>query len=60
VIRNEIIPLLKQVAKEKGAMIVDLYTALSGRPDLFPDNIHPTAAGAALIARTLHGALLTR
>jgi lysophospholipase L1-like esterase len=60
VIKNEIIPILKQVAREKGAMIVDLYTELSGRPDLFPDNIHPNAAGAALIARTLHGALLTR
>ncbi len=57
VIKNEIIPLIKQVAKEKGAMTVDLYTALSGRPDLFPDGIHPTAAGAAIIATTLHGAL---
>jgi lysophospholipase L1-like esterase len=60
VIKNEIIPLIKQVAKEKGAMTVDLYTALSGRPDLFPDNIHPNAAGAALIARILHGAVLVR
>ena len=58
VIKNEIIPILKQVAREKGAMTVDLYTALSGRPDLFPDGIHPNAAGAALIAKTLHGALL--
>jgi lysophospholipase L1-like esterase len=57
VLKNEIIPLIKQVAKEKGAMTVDLYTALSGRPDLFPDGIHPTAAGAAIIATTLHGAL---
>jgi hypothetical protein len=58
VIKNEIIPILKQVAREKGAMTVDLYTALSGRPELFPDGIHPNAAGAALIAKTLHGALL--
>ena len=58
VIKNEIVPILKQVAKEKGAMTADLYTALSGRPDLFPDGIHPNAAGAGLIAKTLHGALL--
>jgi lysophospholipase L1-like esterase len=58
VIKNEIIPILKQVAREKGAMTVDLYTPLSGRPDLFPDGIHPNTAGAALIARTLHGAVL--
>lgn len=59
VIKNEIIPLIKQVAREKGVMTVDLYTALSGRPELFPDLIHPNTAGAAIIAKTLHGALLT-
>jgi lysophospholipase L1-like esterase len=59
VIKNEIIPIIKQVAKEKGVMTVDLYTALSGRPELFPDLIHPNAAGAAIIAKTLHSALLT-
>jgi len=58
IIKNEVIPLIKQVAKSKGIMTIDLYSALSGRPDLFSDNIHPTAAGAALIARTLHAAVL--
>ena len=58
IIKNEIIPIIKQVAREKGLTTIDLYTALSGRPDLFPDNIHPNAAGAALIAKTIHGALL--
>ena len=60
IIKNEIIPIIKQVAKQKGATIVDLYTPLSGRPDLIPDLIHPNAAGAAIIANTLHGALLQR
>ena len=59
VIKNEIIPIIKQVAREKNVATINLYTPLSGRPDLFPDLIHPTAAGAALIARTLNGALLT-
>lgn len=58
IIKNEIIPIIKAVAREKGATVVDLYRPLSGRPDLFPDNIHPNAAGAALIAKTLHGAVL--
>jgi lysophospholipase L1-like esterase len=40
-------------------MTVDMYAPLSGRPDLFTDNIHPNTAGTALIAKTLHGALLT-
>jgi len=60
IIKNEIIPIIKQVAKQKGATTVDLYTPLSGRPDLIPDLIHPNAAGAAIIASTLHGALLQR
>jgi len=59
IIKNQIIPIIKQVAKLKGIMTVDLYTPLSGRPDLFTDNIHPTTAGTALIAKTLHAALLT-
>lgn len=58
VIKNEIIPTLRKVAREKGAATVDLYSALSGRPELFPDGIHPNAAGAALIAKTLHAAIL--
>ena len=60
IIKNEIIPIIKQVAKQKGATTVDLYTPLSGRPDLLPDLIHPNAAGAAIIASTLHGAILQR
>jgi acyl-CoA thioesterase I len=60
IIKNEIIPIIKVVAKHKGATTVDLYTPLSGRPDLLPDLIHPNAAGAAIIASTLHGALLQR
>ncbi len=59
IIKNQIIPIIKAVAKEKGVMTVNLYTPLSQRPELFPDLIHPTDAGAALIAKTLHGAILT-
>ena len=59
IIKNQIIPIIKQVAKTKGIMTVDMYTPLSGRPDLFADNIHPSNAGTAMIAKTLHGALLT-
>jgi acyl-CoA thioesterase I len=60
IIKNEIIPIIKVVAKQKGVTTVDLYTPLSGRPELFPDLIHPNAAGAAIIASTLQGALLLK
>jgi lysophospholipase L1-like esterase len=59
IIKNQIIPIIRQVARAKGIMSVDMYTPLSGRPDLFSDNIHPSTAGTALMAKTLHGALLT-
>jgi lysophospholipase L1-like esterase len=58
VIKNEVIPIIKQVAKDKGVMTVNLYTPMSRRPELFADLLHPNVAGAAILAKTLHGALL--
>ena len=51
VIREEIIPIIDAVAKEQNLKVIDLYAALSGKKDLFPDTIHPNAEGARLIAR---------
>jgi lysophospholipase L1-like esterase len=56
-VKGEIIPIVLQVARAKKAKVIDLYTALSGKPELFPDKIHPNAAGAALMAKTIHAAL---
>lgn len=53
-IREEILPLVRGVAADTGAALIDLYSALSGRADCFPDTVHPDAAGAALIASTIH------
>ena len=57
VIRGEVIPLLRAVAKAMQATETDLYTALSGKPQLFPDKVHPNAEGAALMAATVFRAL---
>lgn len=56
-IRTEVKPLLDAVAKESNVKIIDLYTALSDKPKLFPDKIHPNAAGAKIIAETVHKAI---
>ena len=53
VIKDEIIPLINQVADLKGVEVIDLYTALSGASALFPDGIHPNAEGAKLIAEAI-------
>lgn len=57
VIRGEMIPVIDRVAQEHGVPVIDLYDALGGKPDLFPDTIHPDAGGAALIARAVHKAV---
>jgi sialate O-acetylesterase len=46
--------LLDKVSKETKVKIIDLYTALSGKPEFFPDTVHPNAAGAKIIAETVH------
>ncbi len=52
-LRRDIIPVIRQVAQEEGVPIIDLYEALDGAPEYFPDGIHPNADGAEQIARTV-------
>lgn len=49
-LREGVLPAIEQVAKEKGLPMIDMYAALSGKPELFKDNIHPTG-GQAFMAR---------
>ena len=37
--------------------VIDLNDALTGYPEMFPDKIHPNAAGATLMARTIFQAI---
>ena len=49
-IREEVAPKVRQVAQDTGATVIDLYAAMSGKPELFLDTVHPNAAGARLVA----------
>jgi acyl-CoA thioesterase-1 len=60
VVKDEVIPAIRSVGKEKNIPVIDLHTALSNRPEFFPDNIHPNAAGAALMAMSVNVALQGR
>lgn len=52
-LQNEVIPLIAQVAKAKGAAIIDYNTPMQNkRNTLYNDNLHPNAAGALLLAET--------
>jgi lysophospholipase L1-like esterase len=56
-IKGEVIPRVREVAKDTGVALIDLYTALSGKPELFPDTVHPNAKGAELMAAEVCRAL---
>lgn len=53
-----VIPAIRAVAKRRRLPVIDLHSALSGRPELFRDRIHPNAEGARLIAETVKIALV--
>ena len=57
IVKPEIIPLIDQVAKKMNLGVIDLYTALDGKPELLPDRVHPNDEGAGIIATTVHAAL---
>lgn len=56
-IKTAVVPKVEAIATDCGLPIIDLYKALSDKPKLFPDKVHPNAAGAALLARTVYQAL---
>jgi len=53
VVSEKILPMVRQVAYQTGCEVINLYNLLIESPQLFPDKIHPSAAGAALIAKRI-------
>jgi lysophospholipase L1-like esterase len=51
--KEEVIPLIDEVAKQARVERIDLYSALSHKAELFPDKVHPNAAGANIMAGTI-------
>lgn len=55
---NEIIPIIRRVATQKHLPVIDLYTPLKGKPELFQsDNVHPNPQGARVIASEVFQAI---
>jgi len=48
---------IRVVAHGADVQLIDLYSPLHSRPDLFPDALHPNPEGAGILARTVYGAL---
>ena len=56
-IHVEMIPMIRRIARQSHVGLIDLYRALSGRKELFPDTVHPNAAGAKLMAAAIYRAI---
>ncbi len=57
VIKNEIIPKIQQVAKERNLTVLDLYTPYQPYRNLTPDGVHPDNRGQDTLAHILYRAL---
>src|SRR6185369_6542012 len=56
---NEIDPIIRQVATQKGMPIIDIHTPTAGHPEYFQDGVHPTDAGYMVLAQLMHAGLLS-
>ena len=50
IITNEVMPVIKAVAKEENLTVIDLYHPFVGMSEHFEDDIHPDSTGAAVLA----------
>ncbi len=60
IVKNEVIPLINQISHSRNVPVIDLYEPLSGKPEQFPDKIHPNAEGAHGIAKEIYAVLTGR
>jgi len=58
VVDTTIVARIEKVVVEKNFTLIDLYSALSGMPEYFPDKVHPNAAGVEVIAKEVRGKIL--
>src|SRR5579859_841167 len=58
VIHDEEIPLIRQLAQEKGLPTIDLNTPTTGHPEYFADGVHPNDAGYVVVAKIMEQGLL--
>jgi lysophospholipase L1-like esterase len=57
ILERELLPRIRRVGSDLKLPIVDLYTPLRGRPELFPDKFHPNEEGSKAIASLVFAAL---
>jgi len=58
IVNNQVVSLVRAVAKKNKVILVDLHKPISGHPEWFPDKIHPNKEGAGEMAKVLSKKLL--
>jgi hypothetical protein len=56
VIKDEVGPLVRKVAKDTGCYVIDLQEPLTGK-NVIPDGVHPNVDGHKLMAASIYQAL---
>lgn len=56
-VTNEVVPLIKKIAKQTNTPVIDIYAKTKGYPELFSDKIHPNAVGYTIIAESVYEAI---
>ena len=57
VVRTQILPIIRKVASDQHAGLIDLYTPMIGKGAFVPDKVHPNGSGYAVMARSIYRAL---
>jgi acyl-CoA thioesterase I len=57
VLKNEVIPKIKQVAQERNLPLIDLYAPFLPYKSLAPDGVHPNAAGLDTLSRLIYNGI---
>jgi lysophospholipase L1-like esterase len=60
IVRDRIIPMIKNISKETRCQYIDLYTPLLPYKWAFPDDVHPNSIGASVMVEQIYRALFQR
>ncbi|MFO7616778.1 MAG: GDSL-type esterase/lipase family protein [Bacteroidales bacterium] len=60
VVRDGVIPAIRQVAQDNRLEVIDLFNALLPHPEAFPDEVHPNSIGAAIMVEEIYRTLFHR
>ncbi len=55
--KSDVLPAIRQVAKDEKLPVIDTYSPLLKHPKLLPDKVHPNAEGQKILADTIYKAL---